>query len=106
MRKKVSELFHENPIQWGLHGDPYLWKILEHHFQDTELPNSENALNEMLEAAFLELTEHSIEHDKSLYVECSKFGGMLSGGVSPIFWKEIGFPIIVERYKTLQQKYQ
>ncbi|QMU60878.1 MAG: hypothetical protein GKR92_03880 [Gammaproteobacteria bacterium] len=98
---KLSELFHDNPIKWGLQGDPYLWKILEHHFKGVDVPNSVDALNQILETAFLDLTEYSINYEKSLYIECSKFGGMLTGGVSPIFWKDMGFPIIVERYKAL-----
>lgn len=100
---KLSELFHDNPIKWALKGDPYLWKILEHHFKEVNLPDSVEKLNEMLETAFLDLTEYSINYEKSLYIECSKFGGMLSGGISPIFWKEMGFPIIVERYKAIKQ---
>ena len=100
---KLSELFHVNPIEFGLQGDPYLWKILEYHFQEVNLPDSVEQLNKMLETAFLDLTDYSLDYEKSLFIECSKFGGMLTGGVSPIFWKEIGFPIIIERYKAIKR---
>ena len=97
--KMISSLFSPPPAQWGLRGDPFLWKDLMRVFRPVPMPESSDALKAMLEAAFLALTAQPISTTQDMfYVERYDHGGMSSGHISPSFWREQGFPLILERF--------
>ena len=50
--KNISEIFEKEPLQWGLRGDPYLWREMQLYFSSTPIPNTIAALNHQLEQAF------------------------------------------------------
>ena len=39
-------IFTPEPDQWGLRGDPFLWRLLEERYQAAELPYPPEALRE------------------------------------------------------------
>lgn len=97
----IGALFKPLPAHWGLRGDPFLWKDLARVFRAVPLPDSADTLHAMLESAFLALTAESLSTiDEAIFVERYQGGGMSSGHVSPRYWREECFPMIVQRFKA------
>ncbi len=95
---KVSEIFEEEPIQWGLRGDPFLWRELKERFKDTDMPETQEQLKDLIEKEYETSTGHPITHEKMFGVERFRSQGMSSGGISPEFWVSSGIPLLVSRY--------
>jgi hypothetical protein len=93
--KTVGNLFKVEPQQWGLRGDPYLWKDLARVFEVVPLPESADRLKAMLEAAFLALTAHFVTDSEMFFVERYAHGGMSSGHIDPKFWRQKGLPLLL-----------
>ena len=96
----VSALFDPEPEQWGLRGDPYLWRALREHLAATRLPHSADELTRLLHATFRELTGIDIASDPAsmAYQEQYAHGGMSSGMISLDTWRETLFPLLAERW--------
>ena len=95
----IGDLFEEEPIQWGLRGDRYLWRDFREHFKDSPLPaNGEFFLN-LINEAFETLTGHKIEEKKPFGLKKYAHGGMSSGMISPEFWQGPGLTLLMERYE-------
>lgn len=95
----IGNLFELPPSQWGLRGDPYLWEDMGRLFRPVPLPGSADILEAMLEAAFFVSTGHLISTDQEMFfIDRFSGGGMSSGCVSPIFWREQAIPLIIERF--------
>lgn len=94
----ISSLFSPEPIQWGLRGDPYLWREMAEHFQLSPLPESAEELSTILEHAFHELTGHTLTHPTHFGLARHAHGGMSSGGIAPLFWRERGIPLLLSRF--------
>jgi molybdenum cofactor cytidylyltransferase len=95
---RVGELFQPEPMSWGLRGDPFLWRAMALRFLDVPLPMDAIELATLLEAAFSELTGHSPYAREPFRVEAMARGGMSSGGISPVFWRDTAFPLLLHRY--------
>lgn len=104
MLKSVGELFDEEPQQWGLRGDPYLWRDLRSNLLGVRLPSSEPELHRLLENAFYEATGGSLAFCKDFYVEKFASGGMSSGQICGEFWRERGFPLVCDRWREIQRR--
>lgn len=99
----LSDLFQPEPIQWGLRGDPYLWQEMSKALAALPLPPSETQLAEILDATFERLVELSPRvEESSVFVERHAHGGMSSGHISLIFWRETALPLLLARYRTAQ----
>lgn len=99
----LSELFQTEPISWGCRGDPYLWQEMSEVLAALPLPPSEAQLAEILEATFERLVGLPISaHESSVFVERHAHGGMSSGGISLVFWREKALPSLLARYRTAQ----
>ena len=94
----VASLFQEEPIQWGLRGDPYLWREMAQYFEHTPLPATAEELRVLIETAFESLTGQPISIDKHFFVERFSHGGMSSGHISPEFWRDKAIPLLLARY--------
>lgn len=94
----IATLFAREPINWGLRGDPPLWREMQARFCTTDLPASREALVAELERAFVELTAHSVQAADFFKVARFDHGGMSSGMVDPGFWRDTAFPLLVSRY--------
>ena len=93
----VADLFQENPSQWGLRGDPYLWQEMTDYFANTPLPDGTAQLEQLLAQAFKTLTGQSITSEKFISVERFPRVGMSGGLVSPEFWRETAVPLLQAR---------
>lgn len=94
----IGDLFEEEPDQWGLRGDPFLWREMQELFAEVPLPSTSSFLVEHLEAAFLRFTGHPISTTDYFFIERFAHGGMSSGYVAPEFWRDHALPLLIERY--------
>lgn len=99
----IGILFSPEPDQWGLRGDPYLWREMAVHFRDTPFPRSAPELTFMLEVAFFELTGHRVSGVQSIQIQRYAHGGMSSGCVATEFWQRRGIPLLVSRFMVTQE---
>ena len=95
---KVSEIFEEEPIQWGLRGDPFLWRELKEKMKEKDMPASADELKALIESEYEKSTGQPITNMKNVGVERFKSHGMSSGGVCPEFWVKKGIPLLVSRH--------
>ena len=98
----ITEELFEEPIQYGLRGDPYLWKDLKARFEYSSVSNIEQ-FEKLLLNGFIENTKEMPTKGKSFFVKHFSFGGMLSGSVHSDYWIEKGFPLLIERFKKLNK---
>lgn len=94
----ISDLFNEEPIQWSLRGDPYLWRDMKQQFININCPDSVEKFIEIIETAFQNLTGYPISYDDSIGLKKYSHGGMSSGFVDPEFWRDKVIPLLKKRY--------
>ncbi|MBD9654657.1 hypothetical protein IB239_07520 [Pseudomonas sp. PDM12] len=99
----LSDLFQPEPISWGCRGDPYLWQEMSEVLATQPLPSSEAQLAEILEATFERLVGLPIiGQESSVFIERHAHGGMSSGHISLVFWRETALPLFLARYRMAQ----
>jgi len=96
----LRDLFEPEPDQWGLRGDPYLWKELKEQLGVAPAPDTEQELVALLGQTIEELVGEPLAKDGQFYVERFAHGGMSSGWVSGEWWLRMGIPLLVERWWT------
>ncbi|MFD8142864.1 rhomboid family intramembrane serine protease [Streptomyces sp. NPDC059708] len=98
---RMSVLFEPEPRQWGLRGDPHLWRALRDELSGTDLPDSADAAARRLRAAFRELVGQDLYEsaESSVYLEryARPNGGMSNGSVCLDAWRERLMPLLLER---------
>jgi hypothetical protein len=97
----LAELFREEPLYWGLRGDPYLWREMAGQLADTPWPASEAELAQLLAGLFEQLAGVGLDHPTHVHLPRHAHGGMSSGMISSQFWRERAIPLLLERYRTL-----
>ncbi len=99
----MNNIFQPTPIQWGLRGDPQLWKDLEGYFLQHPLPLdlTVEQFVDQLHQAMIELTGQSTTDKKDFFAEKYDTGGMSTGTISARFWEETAIPLLVERFQVL-----
>jgi hypothetical protein len=98
---RLRQLFEESPLHWGLRGDPYLWEALSQRLAEEVWPKTEAELLARLRALFEELSGGNLDGSEPIYADHLAHGGMSSGLVSPDFWRDVGFPHLLDRYVQL-----
>jgi hypothetical protein len=88
------------PEQWGLRGDPYLWREIHRKLIDEGMPTDEQRFAQKVEAAFSELTGGTLDREDSIFVERYRHGGMSSGHVDPTWWRNEGIPLLCRQFRT------
>jgi hypothetical protein len=91
--RTIGQLFEEEPLQWGLRGDPYLWRAMHARFFLIPLPSFASNLDEQIEQAFQTLTGHALSTPAAFHVLEFAHGGMSNGAISPEFWREKALPL-------------
>ena len=97
----TDELFEE-PAQYGLRGDPSLWKELKVRFTYSGI-NDQSDFKQFLINSFEDITGAKPVTGKNFKVKYYDFGGMSGGSVNSNFWLEKGFPLLEERFIKLQK---
>ena len=108
----VGSLFEPKPIQFGLRGDPYLWRELRARFADTPLPDDWFTLRTLIIHTIEQVVgepftdrESSPWHDDTAGIYLPEFDpghGMSAGAVHLPWWAHTGVPILLDRYASLR----
>ena len=101
-RKYVSDIFREEPKQWGLRGDPYFWKDLVSEFAFDDISMTEDALSEKIHLIFKQKTQQELTSDTTCYVEEYAHGGMSSGHVCGEWIVNTCIPMLQRRLRKIQ----
>lgn len=99
----LGSLFDRGVTQWGLRGDPYLWRALRTRFADTPLPGSWFEARSLITSAAEEIVGVPLR-DYQEPVHLAEFDpghGMSAGTVSPAWWVRTGIPILLDRYAAV-----
>jgi O-acetyl-ADP-ribose deacetylase (regulator of RNase III) len=96
----IGALFDRAVMQWGLRGDPYLWRELRARFARTPLPPDWFTLRSLIVTAAEEIVGTPIgQYDPPVHVAHFDPGhGMSAGTVDPSWWARTGLPILIDRY--------
>jgi hypothetical protein len=91
--------FEEQPLQWGLRGDPYLWRELCDALASHPEPSSRSEFEVLLTREWTRLTgvDVATTTDEAVRIERYPTSGMSGGFVSPPTWRERLIPMLVER---------
>jgi hypothetical protein len=92
-------IFEPAPDEWGLRGDPFAWDALVDHLGDRPRPGSVRELHAELRAAFEHVVGVDLDHlrDEPIRVEAFAHGGMSSGFVDLVAWRDRLMPMLQER---------
>lgn len=95
----MDQLFEEEPEQWGLRGDPYVWAAIKEHLAGLPLPYDEATLEESLLTAFTSVVGVDLRSEPAdrVYREEFAHGGMSSGHVHLPTWRDSLIPLLVSR---------
>ena len=99
----MSQLFDREPDQWGLRGDPHLWKAMQEYFVDTLIPADSDTLRDCIADAFAKLTGQPLTTREDFHLERFAHGGMSSGHISPPFWRGPGIDKLIDNWRALQR---
>jgi hypothetical protein len=88
-------LFEPEPGQWGLRGDPHLWRAMSERLAGTDLPDTPEEAGRLLHAVFTELAGVDLVADPapSVYREEYAHGGMVSLDT----WRQELMPMLMQR---------
>ena len=98
---QIARTFAE-PQQWGLRGDPFLWKELREHFLKTALPDTSEEFVQLVESKIEDLIGSDLRSDQPIFVERYDAGGMSSGHISPEWWLTKGVPLLKKQFASDQ----
>jgi hypothetical protein len=106
----IGELFEREPVQFGLRGDPYLWRELRSRFATTALPGDWFELRRLLVDAIADVLEEPLSsresvgwHDGTAAVHVPAFDpgrGMSAGSVHVPWWSHTAIPLILDRFQA------
>ena len=94
----VAKYFDPEPIQWGLRGDPNLWRDMKLKTITRNIPTTGNDFEKLLHKLFKELTGEEPQKGKNIYVKKYETIGMSKGMISSDFWLDTGFSLLIQRY--------
>lgn len=96
LKNSVAKIFDSKPRQWGLRGDPYLWRALQQLFVSIPLPCSKETFTEHFDEFFQEITNHSLHDHEEFFIDRFSHGGMSSGYISPKYWRKHTLPFLID----------
>jgi len=94
-------LFVDEPKQWGLRGDPHLWREMKASLKEIAIPLSAEELTVIIEQQFEKLTGQPITTTEIIRIDRLNHGGMSGGCVSTIYWREKAIPLLLQRQSEL-----
>jgi O-acetyl-ADP-ribose deacetylase (regulator of RNase III) len=98
----IGSLFDRGVIQWGLRGDPYLWRELRAQFAETPLPPDWFTLRSTVAAAAEAIIEAPLRAgEEPVHIAAFDPGhGMSAGAVDRSWWVRTGIPILLDRFAS------
>ena len=99
----VGELFENEPDQWGLRGDQFLWQEFKEKLSDQPLPEDVHQLERLLENCFFEATGRSLSFSSEFFVDRLAQENMSRGGISGATWRYRFFPLVIARFQEARQ---
>lgn len=99
----VAELFIEKPNQWGLRGDPYLWRELQVKYETVSIPYDSELFEREIYDYVKQFFMDGFDETKIVKVERFAHGGMSSGGLSAEFWIKHGIPTLKKRLMDMNR---
>lgn len=100
--KNLLGIFRDEPAQWGLRGDPYLWNEMKDVLGAHPCPGTEEQFTMLFEQTYTQLTGTPFANQDPVFVKRYSHGGMSGGYVSPQFWVEKALPLLLARYRELK----
>lgn len=94
-----TDLFSPQPEEWGLRGDPHLWDELSTCLADVAMPNSANAVRQIIANEIETLTGANLDGTDVVVVDRYPDDGMSSRHVSLRYWNETAIPLLVSRFR-------
>ena len=98
----IGRLFDRSPSQWGLRGDPYLWRALRAELATTPVPPNSWELQDTIQAVAAGILGTPLKNaGEPIHVsEFDPGHGMSAGAVLPSWWKSTGIRILIDRYEA------
>lgn len=98
----LSIIFEEQPEQWGLRGDPYLWEAMKQSFSTVPATISQEDFVQSFETTFAKITGTPLTPGRHVLLPEYAHGGMSGGKIIGDFWIETALPLLLERLKSIQ----
>lgn len=100
----MNHLFVPEPAEWGLRGDPYLWRELRTRGRRLPLPKTAEAVTRLLDKMLSEVLEQEWEGlrgQENVLHPSLAHGGMSSGHVHISTWRNRLVPLLIARAKAI-----
>lgn len=94
-----TDLFSPRPDIWELRGDSHLWDELAVHLAEVAVPNSANAVRQIIASAVEALTGATLDGSGVVVIDRYPDDGMSSRHVSLRFWNEKALPLLISRFR-------
>jgi hypothetical protein len=97
----ADPLFRDRPAQWGMRGDPHLWRELHAALRAvTPEPTSRAELANLLASKVFRLAGVDVRSSDDRPVRIPRFpsAGMSGGYVAPAFWRDVAVPLLLDRW--------
>jgi len=101
--ERLKSIFKQ-PQQWGLRGDPFLWKELQEHFATGGLPENQEEFVAQVESKIKDLTSSDLGGDQPIFVARYDAGGMSSGHISPEWWRATGISLLIRQFEDCSNR--
>jgi hypothetical protein len=99
----VTDLFDPEPLQWGLRGDPWVWRALSAHLSGMYLPPSMGEVEMLLYASFDRVVRIELATEPAPWVFRPEFAndpGLSSGNVHLETWRSTLLPLLIDRARS------
>ena len=98
----VSSIFEETPKQWGLRGDPYLWKEMRNEFSAVPVTITLEDFEKRFKEVFEKLTGAPLNREGHMFLSKYAHGGMSSGQICGEFWIDKALPLLLDRLNSFR----
>ena len=100
VKKFIKDLFKDEPIQWGLRGDPEMWSTLKSSFENELNIYSQLEFENEITNRFNTIIKSKGKRNSidTVWFEGFSQKGMSGGYISLEWWEQTGLPLLKNRY--------